>query len=95
MVEHEIAMAIHHLKEWHQLNHPIDSDPKSWMSVECALSWLEDAQNKMDAARQERISQEINSPKWRGEAATQKEIPIKRIGDDDPNYCGAFLIDDE
>jgi hypothetical protein len=68
MVEHEVAMAIHHLKEWHQRNHPSDSgcDPKSWMSVECALSWLEDAQTKMDAARKTRplVKDMTDQGKW-------------------------------
>tara|TARA_R110000824_G_scaffold149091_3_gene319192 strand:- start:2041 stop:2256 length:216 start_codon:yes stop_codon:yes gene_type:complete len=54
MVEHEIAMAISHLKEWHQRNPVISCEPKSWIAVECALSWLQDAQDKMDAERKTR-----------------------------------------
>jgi uncharacterized membrane protein len=48
MVEHEVAMAIHHLSKLHNCNNTNTQATE----IECALSWLEDAQNKMDAARQ-------------------------------------------
>ena len=54
MVEHEIAMAIHHLNEWKQRNPVASCEWKSWISVECALNWLQDAQDKMDAERKTR-----------------------------------------
>ena len=44
MVEHEIAMAIHHLSKWRQHN-------TRNHDIECAVNWLQQSQDKMDAAR--------------------------------------------
>lgn len=52
MIEHEVAMAIHHLSKWRQHHTVANCALDSLTQVDCALSWLEDAQDKMDAARQ-------------------------------------------
>jgi len=61
MVEHEVAMAIHHLGKWRQHN-------TRNIEIESALRWLHDAQEIVDAIRKEKLYEDacqdiIDNPK--------------------------------